>query len=107
MTMINDPLAAAAPPLAAPTGRGWAVAGLISGAAGLVSIVSSSLADAVYDASVAGDAPGIVDTLADQVPQILVVHTAAMISALLLLVFAPGLRRFIAARVPPGSLLPD
>ena len=30
-----------------------------------------------------------------------------MVSAVLLLVFAPGLRRFIAARVPAGSLLPD
>lgn len=107
MTMINDPFEAAAPPLAAPTGRGWAVAGLSAGVASLVSIVASSLADGVYDTRVAGDARGIVDKLADQIPQILVMHTAAMTSALLLLVFAPGLRRFVAARVPRGSLLPD
>ncbi|MFC7363525.1 hypothetical protein [Nocardioides astragali] len=107
MTMTNGTAEAAAPPVDAPTGRGWAVAGLVSGMAGLVSIVASSLADGVYDTTVAGDAPGIVDRLADQVPQILVMHTAAMTSALLLLVFAPGLRRFIATRVPHGSLVPD
>lgn len=107
MTMINDHVEPALTPQGTPSGRGWAVAGLFAGVAGLVSIVASSLADGVYDTSVAGDAPGIVDKLADQIPQILVMHTAAMTSAVLLLVFAPGLRRFIAARVPQASLLPD
>ena len=94
-------------PMEAPRGRGWAAAGLLAGVAGIGSIVASTLADGVYDASLAGDAEGIVDRLADQVPQILVMHTCAMISAVLLLVFAPGLRRFLSARVAPGSLLPD
>lgn len=90
-----------------PTGRGWATAGVFAGLASLISIVGSSLADAVYDRTVVGDAQAIVDKLADQVPQILVMHTGAMISAVLLLVFGPGLRRFLAARVPVGSLLPE
>ena len=107
MTMINDPVEAAHTPQDIPGGRGWAVAGLFAGVAGLVTIAASSLADGVYDKSVAGDPPGIVDKLADQIPQILVMHTGATISAVLLLVFAPGLRRFIAAGVPRGSLLPD
>lgn len=107
MTLINDHVGAGPTTLDAPSGRGWAVAGLFAGVASLVSIVASSLADGVYDKSVAGDPPGIVDRLADQIPQILVMHTGAMVSAVLLLVFAPGLRRFVAAGVPRGSLLPD
>ena len=107
MTLINHHVGAGPTTVDAPSGRGWAVAGLFAGVAGLVTIVASTLADGVYDRSVAGDPQGIVDKLADQIPQILVMHTAAMISAVLLLVFAPGLRRFIAARVEPGSLLPD
>lgn len=107
MTLINDHAGAAPRTLDAPNGRGWAVAGLFAGVASLVSIVASSMADGVYDKSVAGDPPGILDKLADQIPQILAMHTGAMVSAVLLLVFAPGLRRFVAARVPRGSLLPD
>lgn len=108
MTTIHDHVEAAhAPEATAPHGRGWAVAGLCAGAASIVTIVASSLADGVYDPSVAGDAPGIVEKMGDQIPQILVMHTAAAISAVLLLVFAPGLRRYVAARVPAGSLLPD
>lgn len=107
MTMTNDHVEAALTPLDTPSGRGWVVAGLFAGMAGLVTIVASSLADGVYDKSIAGDSPAIVDKLAGQIPQILVMHTSAMISAVLLLIFAPGLRRFLAARVTPGSLLPD
>jgi hypothetical protein len=107
MTMNDERVEAAFRPLGTPAGRGWAVAGLVAGVASIVSIVASSLADGVYAKGVAGDPSGIVDKLADQIPQILVMHTGAMISAVLLLVFAPGLRRFIAARVAPGSLLPD
>lgn len=108
MTTTHDRVETAHTPRAtSPEGRGWAVAGVLAGASSLVSIVASSLANGVYDESVAGDAPGIVEKLGDQLPQILVMHTAAMVSAVLLLVFAPGLRRFIAARVPAGSLLPD
>lgn len=94
-------------PSVAPIGRGWATAGVLAGVASLVSIVASSLTDAVYDRTVVGDAQAIVDKLADQVPQILAMHTSAMLSAVLLLVFAPGLRRFLTARVPVGSLLPE
>ena len=54
---------------------------------------ASSLAGAVYDKTLAGDADGIVDKLAEQTVPILVMHTGAMLSAVLLLVFAAGLRR--------------
>lgn len=107
MTIIDDHVETAHTPRVTPRGKGWAAAGLVGGVASLVTIVASSLADGVYDKSVAGDPHGIVDKLGDQVPQILVMHTGVMISAVLLLVFAPGLRRFLTTRVAQGSLLPD
>lgn len=88
-------------------GRGWVVAGVVAGVAGIVSIVASTMSDAVYDEKLAGDAVGITDKLADQTAQILVMHTSAMVSALLLLVFAAGLRRRLVAATPDGSLLPQ
>jgi hypothetical protein len=88
-------------------GRGWAYAGVAAGVASIVSIVASGMAGAVYDEKLAGDADGIVDKMADQVATILVMHTGAMISALLLLVFAAGLRRRLLESTPEGSLLPS
>jgi hypothetical protein len=88
-------------------GRGWAYAGVGAGVAGIVGIVGSSLAGAVYDEALAGDAEGIVDKLADQTAPILVMHTGIMLSAVLLIVFAAGLRRRLMAGTPEGSLLPQ
>lgn len=88
-------------------GRGWVYAGIAAGLASIASIVASLGAGAVYDKEVAGNADGIVDKLADQVAQILVMHTGAMVSAVLLLVFAAGLRRRLQAATPEGSLLPQ
>lgn len=88
-------------------GRGWIHAGLVAGVASIVSIVASMTADAAYDEKVAGDAAGITAKLADQTGQILVMHTAAMVSAVLILVFAAGLRRRLTATTPDGSLLPQ
>lgn len=88
-------------------GRGWTYAGIVAGVASIVSIVASMMADAVYDEKVAGDAAGITAELADQTAQILVMHTSAMLSALLLLVFAAGLRRRLQTTTPAGSLLPQ
>ena len=88
-------------------GRGWVYAGLGAGIAGIATVVASGMAGAVYDEKLSGDAPGILDKLGDQVPQMLVMHTAAMVSALLLVVFAAGLRRFLAESTPAGSLIPQ
>ena len=88
-------------------GKGWVYAGIGAGLAGLATIVGSSMAGAVYDEKLAGNADGIVDKLADQTVPILVMHTGAMVSAVLLLVFAAGLRRRLTAGTPDGSLLPQ
>lgn len=82
-------------------------AGIGAGLAGVTSIVGTSLSGAVYEEELAGDAAGITARLAEQTAPILVFHTAATMSALLLLVFAAGLRRRIADVTPEGSLLPQ
>jgi len=89
------------------TSRRWAVAGVFAGLAGIVSMVGSSLAGAVYEDDIAGDAVAITDRLSEQVPQILVFHVATMVSALLMVVFAAGLRRQLIHRVGADSLLPS
>jgi len=90
----------------APPGRSWAVAGSLAGLAGAVGIYASLQIDAVYNPDYAGDADRITDRLGDFVPEILVLHTGMVVAAVLLLVFAAGLRRRLAGRLPADSLLP-
>jgi hypothetical protein len=84
----------------------WAVAGLAAGLSGIAAIVGSSLAGAVYEEDIAGDAVAITDRLSEMVPQILVFNTASMVSSLLLIVFGAGLHRQLVQRVGTESLLP-
>jgi hypothetical protein len=93
--------------VATPAGRAWVLAGIGAGLAGIASIVGSSMAGAVYQDDIAGDAVAITDKLAEQTAPILLMHTGAMVSTVLLLVFAAGLRRRLAASTPQGSLLPQ
>ena len=88
-------------------GRGWIYSGVGAGLAGILTVVGSSFANAVYDEQLAGDAEGITLRLAEQTAPILVFHTASMACALLLLVFAAGLRRRLTQVTPAGSLLPQ
>ena len=90
-----------------PHTKGWVYAGMGAGLAGIATIVGSSLAGAVYEEELAGDALGITEKLADQTVPILVMHTGAMLGAVLLLVFAAGLRRRLTQATPEGSLLPQ
>jgi hypothetical protein len=91
----------------AAAGNGWVLAGVGAGIAGLTSIVGSLMAGAAYEEDIAGDAVAITNRLAEQTTPILVMHTGAMVGAVLLLVFAAGLRRRLAASTPQGSLLPQ
>ncbi|GAB7193257.1 hypothetical protein NUM3379_39660 [Kineococcus sp. NUM-3379] len=86
------------------TGRGWAAAGVLAGAAGITSIQASTAVDALHRQD--GDAEGVVAALAQQVPQILVFHTATTVATVLLLVVAAGLHRRLARALPADSLLP-
>jgi hypothetical protein len=87
--------------------RAWAFVGAAAGLAGIVGIQASLQIDAVYNEKYAGDADRITDRLGDFVPQILALHFSMVIAAVLLLVFAAGLRRRLQAQAPAGSLLPD
>jgi len=95
-----------APRRPAPPSRTWAVSGLIAGLAGTVAIYSSLQVDAVYAEDYVGDAERITERLGDFVPEILVLHEGMTLAAVLLLVFAAGLRRRLARRLPADSLLP-
>lgn len=86
--------------------RSWALAGIGAGLAGIGSVVASGFTGAVYDEKIAGDAVAITERLAELTTQILVFHVATMVSALLLVVFAVGLRRRLASALPADSLLP-
>jgi hypothetical protein len=90
-----------------PTRRAWAWAGVGAGVAGIISIGASMQVDAVYAEGVEGDPAAIVARLADQTAAILAFHTATMVSLVLLVVFAAGLRRRLAGQLPSRSLLPD
>lgn len=89
------------------TGRGWAVVGAVAGLLGIVGIQASLQIDAVYSEKYAGDAGRISDRLEDFVGQLLVLHLSMTSAAVLLLVFAAGLRRRLRAQAPAGSLLPE
>jgi hypothetical protein len=105
-TITNARPGADRPVVSPERGRGWAWVGVGAGVAGIASMVGSSLAGAVYEDGVRGDAQAIHDRLAEQTGQILFFHTATMLSAVLMVVFAAGLRRQLAHRVGFDSLLP-
>jgi hypothetical protein len=101
-TAQTDPTAGATP-----SRRPWAWAGVGAGLAGLVSIAASMQVDAVYADGVEGNPTAIVARLADETAAILTFHTATLVSMLLLVVFAAGLRRRLADQLPSRSLVPD
>jgi hypothetical protein len=89
------------------TSRAWAFTGAAAGLAGIVGIQASSQIDAVYDEKYAGDADLIAGRLGDLVPQLLTLHFSMVGAAMLMLVFAAGLRRRLRAQAPADSLLPE
>lgn len=93
-------------PGSARTSRTWAVAGIGAGIAGLVTIVTSGMVDAVYDTDLADNPEGILDKLSDKTGVMLAFHTAGMIGAILLVVFAAGLFRRLRATSADTSLAP-
>jgi hypothetical protein len=90
----------------APTGRRWAVAGVVAGLAGIASVAASMQTGAVYEADLAGDAVAITERLSEMTGAIIAFHVATMVSALAVVVFGAGLHRDLARRLPAGSTLP-
>ncbi|GAB3019018.1 hypothetical protein GCM10011376_39360 [Nocardioides flavus (ex Wang et al. 2016)] len=108
MSTTLDPTTTGAGPGAdgAPPGRGWILAGLGAGVLAIVGGIAGATVDAVYDPDVSGDAGAILRRLSEQVPQILVFHTATMLSCALLVLFAVGLHHQLRTRTAPDSLVP-
>lgn len=104
MTTTLEP--GTAPGTTSPTGRRWAVAGVAAGLTGIASVAASMNTGAVYEPDIAGDAPAIVDRLAEMTGVILTFHVATTVSALLVVVFAAGLHRDLSRRLAGGSMLP-
>lgn len=88
------------------TSRSWALAGIGAGLAGIGTIVTSGMVDAVYDEDLFGDPAAMADKLGDQTAQIMAFHTFTLVGAVLLVVFAAGLFRRLRARVGDGSTVP-
>jgi hypothetical protein len=104
---VREELDARPPRVVPSASRGWAIVGALAGLAGAIGIQASLQIDAVYHERYAGDAGRIAERLGDYVPQLLTLHLAMTGAAMLLLVFAAGLRRRLGAQAPAGSLLPD
>ncbi|MGV3564575.1 MAG: hypothetical protein ACO1ON_14970 [Nocardioides sp.] len=88
------------------TSRAWALAGVVAGVAGIGTIVTSGMVDAVYREDLWGDPQAIAEAVADKAPVIAVFHVVSLIGAVAMVVFAAGLHRRLAAGTPAGSLLP-
>jgi len=86
--------------------RSWAAAGIGAGVAGIATIVTSSMVDAVYDKSLFGDPQAMADKLADETVPMLAFHTFAVVGAVLLVVFAAGLARRLRDGLGDGSVAP-
>ena len=83
----------------------WALAGAAAAVLGAVTMVSSSMVDAVYNPAIVQKDEGIIADLQGDVVAMFVMHHALTFSAVLMLVFAAGLHRRLR-QVAPDSLAP-
>lgn len=86
--------------------RSWALAGIGAGVAGIGTIVTSGMVNAVYDEKLQGDSVGIAEKLADQTTAMLAFHTFTVVGAVLTVVFAAGLFRRLHAVLGSASIAP-
>ncbi|TDE97646.1 hypothetical protein EXU48_03150 [Occultella glacieicola] len=88
------------------TSRGWALAGVGAGLAGMASIYLSLTVSPAYDPAAPPTPESITAHLSTMVPQLLGFHVATIVAGLALIPFAVGLHRHLTRRTPAGSLLP-
>jgi len=86
--------------------RGWAVAGIVSGIAGLGTIASSMGINAMYDEDLIGDSAAMAEKLETQTGAMLAMHLFAGVCAVTMIVFAAGLHRRLRARIGDGLAAP-
>ena len=104
---VRSDVSDAAPDTTTPRrSRGWALAGIGAGLAGIGTVVTTSMVDAVYDKDLAGNSAAIADKLADQTGPMFAFHVLASVCAVLLIVFAAGLYRRLRDVVGRDSLAP-
>ncbi|BAK37336.1 hypothetical protein MLP_43220 [Microlunatus phosphovorus NM-1] len=87
--------------------RGWAAAGVLAGGSAVASIQLSTMASPVYDAATPPTAAWVAEQLSTKVPVLIGFHLTTTIAALLLMIFAAGLKRRLDAQAPADSLLPN
>jgi hypothetical protein len=102
----TPPAAQAAPADRRGADRGWAWVGVLAGATSIAGIQLSMSLSPVYDEAAPPTAASITAHLAGRIPQLLAFHVVTVVAALLVLVFAAGLKRRLDAQAPAGSLLP-
>jgi hypothetical protein len=100
------PTTPGSPTRAGTRARGWKLAGIGAGLAGIGTVVSSSLVNAVYDEKLFGNPEGMADKLADQTIPMVAFHTFTVVGALLAIVFAAGLHRRLRAGAGEHSTAP-
>ncbi|SDE33913.1 hypothetical protein [Auraticoccus monumenti] len=86
--------------------RGWAWVGVAAGIASIAGIQLSMSLSPVYDEANPPTPESILLHLSGRIPQLLAFHVVTVVAALLVLVFAAGLKRRLDAQAPAGSLLP-
>jgi hypothetical protein len=86
--------------------RAWAWLGAVAGAASIASMQLSMKAGPSYDAGTPTP-ESITRELSGHIPLLLAFHVVTLVAALLILVFAAGLKRRLDAQAPAGSLLPS
>lgn len=86
--------------------RAWTLTGIGAGIAGVGTIITSGMVNAVYDPDLAGDSPAIAEKLADQTGPMFAFHTFTTVGAVLLVLFAAGLFRRLQARSDASSTAP-
>ena len=96
----------AAPGPGTTASRAWALAGVGAGLAGLVTVVTSGMVGSVYDEDLIGNPEAIAADLADKTVAIGAFHTATLVGAVLLVVFAAGLQRRLRAGLGGDHLAP-
>lgn len=106
MTTIDTTAAAAPAPVRTTTQRGWAVVGVLAGITAVASLQLSTMAGPVYDAAKPPTSQWIAEQLSTKVPVLIGFHLTTTVAALLLMIFAAGLKRRLDAQAPADSLLP-
>ena len=86
--------------------RSWALAGIGAGVAGIGTVVTSTMVNAVYDDTLHGDTQAMADKLAGQTGPMMAFHTFTLVGAVLMVVFAAGLFRRLRDRLGDASIAP-